>query len=68
MIPPGFTGTCVDFFLAHPEVAMTFTRAVTEGAEGIQWPLPLKAASIPLPKGSGLSSGTGASLPARRLW
>jgi glycosyltransferase involved in cell wall biosynthesis len=36
MIPPGFTVTCVDFFIAHPEVAMTFTHAVTEGAEGIQ--------------------------------
>jgi Glycosyl transferase family 2 len=35
-IPPGFTGTCVDFFLTHPRVAMTFTRAVTEGADSIQ--------------------------------
>ncbi len=37
-IPPGFTRTCVDLFLAHPEVAMTFTRALIEGAERIQAP------------------------------
>jgi len=36
MIPPGFTRTCVEYFLAHPEVAMTFTGAVIEGAEDIQ--------------------------------
>ena len=34
-IPPGFTRACVDCFLTHPGVAMTFTRAVTEGAKGI---------------------------------
>ena len=33
-IPPGFTSACVDIFLAHPGVAMTFTGAVIEGAEG----------------------------------
>jgi hypothetical protein len=35
MIPAGFTRTCVDMFLAHPEVAMTFTPAVTEGSRGV---------------------------------
>ena len=35
-IPPGFTRTCVDFFIRHPEVAMTFTSAITENTEGIQ--------------------------------
>jgi len=31
-IPPGFTQACVDVFLAHPEVGMTFTPAVVMGA------------------------------------
>jgi hypothetical protein len=35
MIPAGFTRTCVDMFLTHPEVGMTFTRAVTEGSRRI---------------------------------
>jgi len=30
-IPPGFTQACVDVFLAHPEVGMTFTPAVVMG-------------------------------------
>ncbi|HUK92638.1 MAG TPA: glycosyltransferase [Methanomicrobiales archaeon] len=35
MIPPEFTRTCVGMFLAHPEVAMTFTRTAGEGSGGI---------------------------------
>jgi glycosyltransferase involved in cell wall biosynthesis len=31
-IPPGFTEACVNLLLAHPDVAMTFTRAVVQGA------------------------------------
>ena len=30
-IPPGFTQACVNVFLAHPEVGMTFTPAVVMG-------------------------------------
>jgi hypothetical protein len=38
-VPPGFTQTCVDLLLAHPEVAMTFTPARIMG-EGIPWATP----------------------------
>jgi glycosyltransferase involved in cell wall biosynthesis len=31
-IPPGFTQACMDLLLAHPEVAMTFTPAIIQGA------------------------------------
>jgi hypothetical protein len=50
-IPPGFTSACVDFFLAHPDVAMTFTSAITESAEGIRPAATGESGIYPPPEG-----------------
>ena len=50
-IPPGFTSACVDFVLAHPEVAMTFTSAITESAEGIRPAATGESGIYPPPEG-----------------
>jgi glycosyltransferase involved in cell wall biosynthesis len=50
-IPPTFTETCVKVFLAHPEVAMTFTPARVRGEEAVPGIAPTMDRIYPPPEG-----------------
>jgi len=50
-IPPEFTETCVEFLIAHPETAMTFTPAVVQGGRAGPESVHRKDRIFPPPEG-----------------